>query len=182
MAGYDYDVSGPFAGVFAGGNYQFGRFVAGIEGDWQRSNLTGNNQQLTPIGVTGAGPGGPYTISTTIKDNESVRGRLGFAFNRFVLFGTGGFVWGDLSSSYALLGSAPFAANSGSLSGWTAGAGLDYALTDNVFGRIEYRYTELKTSGFVNVATDSADAANRVPISDLRIGFAYKFGPLVGND
>ena len=180
---YDYNMNGPFAGVFAGGNYQFGRFVAGVEGDWQRSNLTGNNQQLAAIGaaaaipaVTGVFPGGPFTVSTTIKDYELVRGRLGIAFDRFLVFGTGGFAWGDPSSSYALLGAAAFAANSSNANGWTAGAGVDYALTDNVFGRLEYRYTELKTSGFVNVATNAADAANRVPISDVRVGIAYKFG------
>ena len=185
LAGYDYNVNGPFAGVFVGGNYQFGRFVAGVEGDWQRSNLTGNDEQQASINAaaalparTGVFPGGPFTVLTTIKDDESVRGRLGFAFDRFLLFGTGGFAWGDPSNAFALLGAAPFVTNGSNASGWTAGAGLDYALTDNVFGRIEYRYTDLKTSSFASAATDTADAADRVPISDLRIGLAYKFNAL----
>jgi outer membrane immunogenic protein len=189
LVGYDYNVNGPFAGVFAGGNYQFGRFVAGLEGDWQRSNLTGNNQQQATINAaaslpvaTGVFPGGPFTVSTTIKDSESVRGRFGYAFDRFLVFGTGGLVWGDPTNAYALLGAAPFIANGGDSPGWTAGVGLDYALTDNVFGRVEYRYTDLKTSGFVNVAADMADAANGVSISDVRVGFAYKFDPFAGND
>ena len=45
-----------------------------------------------------------------------------------------------------------------------------------MLGRIEYRYTNLGTSSFVNVATNSADGSNRVPISDLRFGIAYQFG------
>ena len=189
LASYDYGVTGLFAGAFAGGNYQRGSFVAGVETDWQRSNLTGNNQQQAGIGaavalpaVTGVFPGGPFTISTTIKDYESVRGRLGLAFSRFLIFGTGGVAWGDPSNAYALLGSAPFVSNGGNSAGWTAGAGLDYALTDNIFGRIEYRYTELRTSGFVNVPTDSGDAAHKLPISDVRVGLAYKFNPLAGDD
>jgi opacity protein-like surface antigen/outer membrane receptor protein involved in Fe transport len=189
LAGYDYNVNGPSAGFFAGGNYQLGRFVAGLEGDWQRPNLTGNNQQQAAIGgaaslpaATGTFPRGPFTVSTTIKDSESVRGRLGFAFNRFLVFGTGGFAWSDPANTYALLGSAPFVSNGNNSSGWTAGAGLDYAFTDNVFGRIEYRYTDLKTSGFVGAATDTADSTNRVPISDVRVGLAYKFNPLGDND
>jgi outer membrane immunogenic protein len=182
LTAYDYNVHGPFAGVFAGANYQFGRFVAGVEGDWQRGNLAGNNQPLAPLGAAGAFPGGPFTVSTTIKDDESVRGRLGFALGRFLVFGTTGWAWGDPTNAYALLGSAPFLASGGNASGWTAGGGLDFAFTDSVFGRIEYRYTELKTSGFVNAAADTADAANRVPINDLRAGIAYKFGPLVGDD
>jgi opacity protein-like surface antigen len=189
LAGYDYNVNGPFSGVFAGGNYQLGRFVAGIEGDWQRSNLTGNSQQQAAIGAaaalpspTGVFPGGPFTVATTIKDSESVRGRFGVALGRFLVFGTGGWAWGDPSNAYALLGAAPFVANGGNASGWTAGAGVDYALTDNVFGRIEYRYTDLRTSGFVSVAADAADAADRVPINDIRVGFAYKFNPLPDDD
>jgi hypothetical protein len=58
--------------------------------------------------------------------------------------------------------------------GWTAGVG-DYAFRDSVFGRIEYRYTNLATAGFLNAATNSAEAPNRVPANDLRAGLAYKF-------
>jgi outer membrane immunogenic protein len=176
LAAYDENAHGPLSGVFVGGNYQFGQFVTGLEGDWQWSSLLGNNEIEAPLGAAGAFPGGPFTISTTIKDYESVRARLGFAFDRFLVFGTGGWAWGDPSVAYAVLGSAPFATNSGNRSGWTAGAGLDYAVTDHVFGRIEYRYTDLAGAGFVNVAADAADAGHRTLISDLRVGFAYKFG------
>ena len=68
LAPYSTNVNGPFAGGFVGGNYQFDHVVAGVEGDWQWGNLTGNNQQQAAIGAAGAFPGGPFTISTTIKD------------------------------------------------------------------------------------------------------------------
>jgi outer membrane immunogenic protein len=157
--------------------------VVGVEGDWQRSNLTGNNEQLGGDtaaanwpAVTGTFPGGPFTISTTIKDYESVRGRFGVAFGRFLVFGTGGWAWGDPSISYALLGGAPLVSNGGNSSGWTAGLGLEYALTDHVSARVEYRFTDLAKAGFVNVANDIADTGHRVAISDARVGFAYQFG------
>jgi len=57
--------------------------------------------------------------------------------------------------------------------GGLVGAGVDYAFTDSVLGRIEYPYTNLGTSGFLSVATNSADVGNRVAISDLRAGIAY---------
>ena len=83
LAPYSYSVTGPFAGSFVGANYQFDQIVAGIEGDWQKSNLIGNNQQQAPIGAavalpapTGVFPGGPFTVSTTIKNYGSVRGRI----------------------------------------------------------------------------------------------------------
>ena len=176
LAAYSVSVTGPFAGGFLGGNYQFGHLLTGVEADWQWGNLTGNNQQQAAIGAAGTFPGGPFTITTTIKDYELIRGRLGIALDRFLVFGTGGRAWGNPSTSYALLGSAPFVTNGSNPNGWTVGAGVDYAFTNNVFGRIEYPYTNLGTLGFVNVPTNSADAGNKQPISDVRVGMAYKFG------
>ena len=173
---YSYGVNGPLAGLFIGGNYQFHKFVVGVEGDWQWSNLIGNSQTQAPLGAAGAFPGGPFTISTTVKDYASIRGRLGVAFDRLLVFGTAGWAWGNPSTSYALTGAAPFVTNGGNSTGWTAGAGVEYAFTDSVFGRIEYRYTNLRTVGFVNVATNAAEAGGNLPISDLRAGIAYKFG------
>jgi len=169
-------MSGTLAGAFIGGNYQFNRFVVGVEGDWQGSNLIGNSQASSSFGLAaGTFPGGPFTISTTIKDYGSVRGRLGVAFDRFLIFGTAGWAWGNPSNAYALYGAPPFFTRSGISGGWTVGAGLDYAFTDNVFGRIEYRYTNLGAPSFVNVPTNSAEGGHRVPISDIRTGIAYKF-------
>ena len=176
LASYSYRVDGPVAGLFVGGNYQINKMVLGIEADWQWSNLTGNNQILAPLFVVGAFPGRPFTISTTVKDYAMVRGRLGLAFDRFLVFGTGGWAWGNPLTSYALTNAAPFFNNGGSSTGWTAGLGVDYAFTDSVFGRIEYCYTSFATPGFVSAATNSAEATNRLPISDLRAGIAYKFG------
>ena len=41
---------------------------------------------------------------------------------------------------------------------------------------VEYRYTNLETSGVVNSSTSSADTGTRAPISDFRVGIAYKLG------
>jgi outer membrane immunogenic protein len=173
---YGYSGTGPFAGPFVGGNYQFNRFVLGVEGDWQWSNLTGNNQVLAALGATGALPSGPFTVSTTAKDYGSIRGRVGVAFDRFLLFGTGGWATGNPSTAFALTGSAPFVTTGDRSNGWTAGVGLEYAITDTILGRIEYRYTDFHTSGFVNVPANIVDGGTRTPISDFRVGFAYKFG------
>jgi opacity protein-like surface antigen len=108
-------------------------------------------------------------------DYGSIRGRLGVTFDRFLVFGTAGLAWGNPSTAYALLGSAPFAINSVTSFGWTAGAGLEYAITDTALAQIEYRYTDLESSGFRNIATNTAAAANRLPISGFRAGLAYKF-------
>ena len=90
LTAYDYRVNGPVAGLFAGGHYQFNKIVLGVAGDSQWSNLMGNSQTFAPLGAAGTFPSGPFTTPTTVRDYASVRGRLGFAFDRFLAFGTVG--------------------------------------------------------------------------------------------
>jgi opacity protein-like surface antigen len=171
---YDYSAAGPYAGILVGWNYQFNRLVLGVEADWQWSNLTGNSQSLAPLGATGALPAGPFTASTTTRDYGSVRGRLGVTFDRFLVFGTGGWATGNPSNAFALVGAAPFVTAASKSNGWTAGAGVEYAITDTILARIEYRYTNLEVAGFVNAPTSSTDVGTQAPISDFRAGIAYK--------
>ena len=97
--------------------------MLGVEGDWQWSNLTGSNQTLAPLGATGVLPSGPFTVSTTTKDYGSIRGRLGVAFDRFLVFGTGGWATGNPSTAFALTGAVPFVTTGGKSNGWAAGGG-----------------------------------------------------------
>ena len=175
---YNYGVTGPFAGAFIGGNYQFNRFVVGVEGDWQWSNLIGNSQASFAVRLRRSAPSpevplrSPRRSKTTARFAAGSASRLIASWSSARPAGRGAILRPPMPCSDA----APFVTNGGNSSGWTAGAGLDYAFTNNVFGRIEYRYTSLGTPSFVNVATNSADAGNRVPISDIRAGIAYKFG------
>ena len=135
-APFSYRAQGPVAGLFVGGNYQINKLVLGVEGDWQWSNMIGNNQTLAPLGSAGVFPGGPFTISTTVKDYASIRGRLGIALDRVLVFGTGGWALGNPFTSYALTGAAPFVNNGGSSTGWTVGLGVDYAFTEGVLAAL----------------------------------------------
>ena len=86
----------PDDGVTAGGqigyNFQIGNAVIGIEAD----------AAWTDIGrrVTIGGPGAPATLNTFRADLDylgTVRGRLGWAFDRVMIYGTGGFAYGDVT-------------------------------------------------------------------------------------
>jgi outer membrane immunogenic protein len=159
---YSFNVNGPIAGGFVGGNYQMSQFVFGAEADWQWANLTGNSGAITGV-----------TMATTVKSYGSARGRLGFAVDHWLFFGTAGWAWGTWSTSYTPIG---FTSSDSSHAGWTAGAGLEYAFTNNFLGRVEYRYTNLGTISYADPVTKSSDVGNKLVINDIRAGLAFKFG------
>jgi hypothetical protein len=99
------------------------RFVLGVEGDWQWSNLTGNSQVLAPLGANGVLPGGPFTISTTTKDYGSIRGRLGVALDRILAAGRREILRLPLPLPARLHSLLPAANPTG------GGAGIEYAIT-----------------------------------------------------
>lgn len=144
--------------------------MLGIEADWQAADLNQSGNFLF-----GGVP--TYAFGTKVKDYGSVRGRFGLAFDRWMVFGTGGFAWGNWETSYGFIGTPAFVTSDvSSHAGWTAGAGVEYAFADNWLGRVEYRYTDLGRAGFVSAATNSSELGNRVTINDVRVGIAYKFG------
>jgi outer membrane immunogenic protein len=163
---YSADPKGVIGGGFLGYNYQINQFVVGIEADWQAANLTGSASSALF---------GGYTISTKVNDYGSLRGRLGYAMDRWLVFATGGWAWGKASTSYANTGAAPFFTNTFTGNGWTAGGGVEYAITNNWLARIEYRYTDLGSHSYIDVPSNSGETGNRVTINDVRLGVAYKF-------
>jgi outer membrane immunogenic protein len=123
----DVDVDGFLGGVFAGYNLQNGLFVYGIEGDVGYSGVKGDN------GIT----------ETKSGFEGSLRGRMGVAVtNDILLYGTAG------GAAQRLEVSDPAGDDSNALLGWTAGAGVDVKVTENVFGRVEYRYTDFGSGDF----------------------------------
>lgn len=136
--------NGWVGGGFVGYNLQTNtNLVVGLEGDLMASGKTG-----TVGGVTVSNPW-----------NGTFRGRVGFAWDRFMLYGTGGVAVGGLNAT-----TTP--AQSATKVGWTAGVGLEAALTDNVTGRVEYRHTDL--GAFPTGATNYTS-------NDVLVGVAFKF-------
>jgi outer membrane immunogenic protein len=105
-------ISGGFAGGTLGYNWQAGQAVFGIEADAAWSNI-------------GATLGNPafVAVEDRIRDLGTVRGRIGWAFDSVLLYGTGGYAWIDNRLTVTVLG-VNFA-NSQFHSGWTAGGGLE---------------------------------------------------------
>ncbi len=121
--------SGFVGGGQAGYNYQFmGNWVAGLEADIQYANVDGKLQLNAPTF-------GSASIGSELQYLGTVRGRLGYAIlDKALIYATGGFAYGQVKSSIEAggLGLGSFTASRSKTStGWTVGAGIEYALTPN---------------------------------------------------
>ena len=163
---YEYDIDGFLGGVHAGYNQQFGMFVLGAEADVEYSGIEGDG--------TGTDPSLPGTFyhETDIDWLASFRLRGGLAWDRFLVYATGGAAWAGVSQEFGEAGDPPVADNDDDRWGWTAGGGVEMAFTENWTGRSEYRYYDLGDSE-VSGAGFSDD--NDITFHSVRLGTSYKF-------
>lgn len=134
------DLNGGIFGAFAGYNHQMGDWVIGIEGD---VSYNWNDKTFTVFGTS-------TEVGTDVSG--SVRGRVGYSFNeRALLYATGGWA---VTRGFVDVAGAP--KEEETFNGWTIGGGVDYAFTDSMFGRAEYRYNDFgdKDIGGINVDLD----------------------------
>ena len=165
--------SGDDGGFIGGGqigyNYQIGSFVLGVETDLQYADVGGSS----------GGYYGGYYAGSNDSDGYfgTVRARAGVAFDRALIYVTGGLAYGDLgNNNFAGLGSVNNyyygSNNSDSNWGWTLGGGVEYAFTNNLTAKIEGLYVNLdtKNSGGLYYA-GNGDTEFGV----VRAGLNYKF-------
>jgi outer membrane immunogenic protein len=133
-AGPSFNTNGIVAGGTIGGNYQAGAFVFGAEGDFDWDNIKG-----TPAACVGC-----QASSTWLA---TARGRVGVAFDRVLVYGTGGAAFQQLKFTIP-----PAASATSSPFGWTAGGGVEFALSPNWSAKAEYLFVDFnnKTIGGAN--------------------------------
>lgn len=155
--------NGFLGGAQAGYNWQTGPVVFGAEADFQGSTANG------PLSAT-AGP----TISATAKTPwfGTVRGRLGYAIDRILLYATGGAVYGDGSLNGTVSSVGTFS-NSATFWTWTAGAGAEVAFWGCWSAKLEYLYmgTPSTTPVIPTVTAVSGSASTNI----IRAGINYHF-------
>lgn len=143
--GNSIDTDGFVGGAFAGYNWETGGIVAGIEGDIGYSGVEGSNAGTdVESGVEG-----------------SLRARLGYVLTPDILLYT---TAGGAAKRLEVTEGGVSDANT--MVGWTAGVGTDVKITEQVFGRVEYRYTDYGSENFAT-GTGSGD----VDAKDHRIQF-----------
>jgi outer membrane immunogenic protein len=147
------DPNGVNAGGQIGANWQIGSWVLGVEGDlsWTNGDGTAN--------IAGT------TVSADHNWYATLAGRLGFAWDRWMVYGKGGAAWMDADYSTA-------AGTAGSTrSGWMAGGGIEYGLSPNWSAKLEYNYLDLGTDNLVLPPATSVDTK----VQTLKAGINYRF-------
>lgn len=174
FASFSTNNNGVIGGAHIGYNYQLTQFVIGLEGDVDGSSLSKT--------VTGGGfLFVPTTIHSSLPIQGSVRGRIGYAWDRVLVYGTGGVAFGGFNGSVQTFGAFPFNgydSMSTTRVGWTVGGGLEYAITNNWSVRAEYRFTQFHAnfSPFNSFAFDpGVTGSRRINENRVQAGFSYKF-------
>jgi outer membrane immunogenic protein len=132
----DLSISGWTVGGQIGCDYQFApSWVVGIEGAVSGGNIGGNTTVALP-----AVPGDTVNFNERTDFLASITGRVGYAWDRWLLYAKGGAAWAgdnygasDLFATYAFQGAE-------TRIGWTAGAGVEWALWENWSVELEYDY------------------------------------------
>ncbi|WP_156747723.1 outer membrane beta-barrel protein, partial [Methylosinus sp. 3S-1] len=124
-----FDLTGVIGGLHAGYNWQLASVVLGVETEFDATSL---NRTVQQDAVT--------TLRSSSALQGSIRARFGWAFDRLLVFGTGGSQWAGVQNAYHIRGLGDsYSTNHHS---WVVGGGIEYALTDHWLGRAEYRFSD----------------------------------------
>ena len=160
---------GALAGGQLGFNYQIGRVVLGLEGDFAFANLVASHVNPANTDVR---------LGTRIDRLATITGRFGVAFDRALVYAKGGAAWAHERFSVIDVTDGPSRVNA-TRSGWTLGDGLEYAFGANWSARVEYDYIGLgrRDHVFINPVSGAA-AASRIDQSVhlVKVGVNYRFG------
>lgn len=167
------DIDGFVGGFHAGYNWQADSFVFGIEGDGEFADIDGDADVVLdgdpePIG----------SIEQEIDWLASLRLRAGFALDRALFYATGGLAVGGVELSIIDEEGDEFTSESDTEWGWTVGGGLEFAFTDDLSARVEYRYTDL---GDIEIdANDEEEISVEADTTfhAVRFGLSWHFGAI----
>ena len=154
------EVKGGFAGGTLGYNWQTGNLVLGVEADaaWADVGFTVGNPALA-------------AFETRIRDMGTVRGRVGYAFDQVLIYGTGGYARAD--NRVTLSARSLSASDSKVHSGWTLGAGVEVMFAPKWSVKAEYLYRSFQGENyFTGVAALPSGTLN---LNRFQVGVNYHF-------
>jgi outer membrane immunogenic protein len=182
-----FKTSGVMGGAQFGYNWQFSQLVLGLEADADWSSVTSsgftgcnvgsaaggcNPQSGTAVCTVGGLTG---TCGTSNDFLATVRGRFGYAYDRWMPYVTGGLAFGNIrttgpTSAPNAVGMVTFIGNDQTNLGWTVGGGLEFALPANWTAKVEYLYVNLGNAPVCAGCSNATFTSNVV-----RAGINYRF-------
>jgi outer membrane immunogenic protein len=182
-------VTGNTQGLLGGGqvgcNYQFApNWVIGIEGDGEAASIKGDVSES--VSFTDPRTGGPNTVAGTAHAQTdwiaSATGRLGWTWNRVMLYAKGGVAWAGDKYSADLAAFNEHIETRVARPGWTVGGGVEWAFWHNWSAKVEYDYYDFSTRNLTLPGTifgipEVVPGINiKETISTVKFGINYRFG------
>jgi outer membrane immunogenic protein len=173
------EARGGFVGLQAGYNWQSGPLVLGVETDIQGGNVKDEFGRV----IDGAGDN--LSARKRLDYFGTVRGRLGFALDRFLVYGTGGFAYGGINDELRVTNPAVVAFADGTKhdtgTGWVAGGGVEFALDRHLSLKVEFQHLDFgsdKISAIIVPPPGNTITSNRIEhtFDTVRLGFNWRFG------
>jgi len=161
------DPTGGFGGGQIGYNWQgvwHPNLVFGIEADFQGGDISDSKSLF-----------GLASAKSELDWFGTVRGRIGYAFDRALIYGTGGFAYGSVKNGGCVIllgcGSA-----SETQTGWVAGGGVEYKLAPNWSAKAEYQFLSLDASDLNGAGPLGEGSGDRSEVHTFRVGVNYFVG------
>jgi len=153
--GFGANASGGMVGGTLGYNWQAGQGVFGLETDLDWTNIKGTGIS----GLTG------LPVETKNDYLGTVRGRIGYAWDRVLLYATGGLAYGSIKTT------APFGSASETKAGYTVSGGLEFAVAGPWTAKVEYLYVDLGRGAALPFTGEDS----RFRTNIVRAGLNYRF-------
>ena len=159
-------------GVQLGYNYQLGQVVFGLGGDFQFADHKDS--------ISASGGGATVTLEDKSDWFSTARGRIGFAFDRFLPYVTGGaaFTHTKLNDDVSAPGGLSASASADKTStGYAIGGGLEYAIDRNWSVKGEYLHLGFgsQTYDFTSAGGPPFSASAKLSFDIARLGVNYRF-------
>jgi outer membrane immunogenic protein len=176
--------SGGLGGLQVGCNYQAGNWVFGVQGDYDWASATTDSTNVILTNTFGP----TFTDHTEVKSIASVTGRVGYAWDRFLLYAKGGGAWLRTDHTLRVNGvDVATTSDNNSRGGWTAGVGGEYAFTNWLTGFVEWDYYKFDNNNNSTALVCTAPACGgavfvanpnfKETVNVVKVGLNLKWGP-----
>lgn len=181
-----FDEEGGFGGGQIGYNYQIDRILLGVEADLQGGDVSGD--KTVTASLSNGHHEGVADAKSALDYFGTVRGRIGYTFDRSLVYATGGFAYGGVKDTLAVtatshgFSSASSASADETATGYVVGGGLEYAFTPSLSGKIEYQYIDLGSDrldgkALAHCTHAAGEATFDHAYNTVRVGLNYHIAP-----